>query len=390
MKYFVIILILLCVLFAYFYFYGDDSNINSDKNVKKALSAAEALMGDGTAGYSTADSVIEFYFPRDHGAHDSFKTEWWYFTGNLSSDGNRFGYQFTIFRNAAVPVPDTNKSDWETSQLYLAHFALSDLENNDFYYDERLSRQSVGLAGAEHQLLKIWCEDWQITADYSRGADMPTFNIVAESDNFSIDLTASPDKKPVFHGDEGLSAKSSRKGNASYYYSYTRLNTEGTISVKNKKYDVKGSSWMDREWSTSALEQGQTGWDWFSLQLDDSTEIMFFQLRGKDGITPVFAKGSYIDKSGNKTNIEMNEVTLKVTDKWQNDAGKYYPSGWKFEVPERDISLNIKPIIKDQELKLSIRYWEGAVSISGSKSGRQISGSGFVELTGYSEDKMLR
>jgi predicted secreted hydrolase len=379
-------IILILALFAFFYFV--DSDKNGENNVKESISAADALSGIESDDFAKADSVIEFDFPRDHAAHDKFKTEWWYFTGNISDGNDHFGYQFTIFRNAIVAEKDSIIDDWTTTQNYLSHFALTDVSNNQFYYDEKLSRQSVGLAGTIANPLKVWLEDWQIKGDYSLGYDKPIFKINAFSDNYGIDLELKPEKNPVFQGENGLSAKSNTPGNASYYYSYTRLNTSGKVIINNKTFYVNGWSWMDREWSTSALEQGQKGWDWFSIQIDDNTEIMYFRLRGKDNKTSNFAKGAFIDKNGKKINLSQDQVNLDVLEYYENDNKSQYPSKWLLNIPDEKIKLTITPLIQDQELKLSVRYWEGAVKVEGVKNGSAISGHGYVELTGYADKNL--
>lgn len=386
MKYFIIMIILILALFTYFYF--ADSNINQGNKFDESITASDALSGIESDDFAKADSVIDFEFPRDHAAHDKFKTEWWYFTGNISDGSDYFGYQFTIFRNAIIAEKDSIINDWATSQNYLSHFAITDVSNNKFYFDEKLSRQSVGLAGTNAVPLKVWLEDWQISGDYTLGYGKPIFKINAFSDNYGIDLELKPEKDPVFQGDNGLSAKSNTPGNASYYYSYTRLKTTGRVIINGKTHEVNGWSWMDREWSTSALEQGQKGWDWFSIQLDDTTEIMYFRLRGKDNKTSNFAKGSYIKKNGKKINLSQNQVKLDVIEYYKNDNGSEYPSKWVLNIPNEKINLTITPKLKDQELKVTVRYWEGAVKVKGTKNGTAISGQGYVELTGYADKNL--
>jgi predicted secreted hydrolase len=213
--------------------------------------------------------------------------------------------------------------------------------------------------------------------------DLPNININAKFGQAEIDFTLNASKPKVLQGEKGLSQKGKQPGNASYYYSYTRLNTEGIILLNEKKFEVSGYSWMDREWSTSALSDDQVGWDWFALQLSDSTEIMYYQMRKKDGTSDVYSKGILVDKNGLSRLIKKNQVYLEVTDYWESPAGAKYPSGWKLDVPDENIKLEITPTVKNQLMDVSINYWEGAVLIEGTKDMEKLNGRGYVELTGY-------
>lgn len=364
---------------------------DSPPNDEASIDVA-AAMSSPAEGFAKADSVRDFIFPRDHAAHDRYKLEWWYFTGNLTSaDGRRFGYQFTIFRNALTPQPDTlRQSAWYSEQLYFANFALTDVKNEKFYFEEKFSTAGNSLAGTSLQPLRIFIEDWQISSlDSMSDLALPTFRVKAKAKDFAIDLTLESEKKAVLHGERGLSQKSSTRGNASYYYSFTRMNTTGEIKISGETHSVGGYSWMDREWSTSALKENQVGWDWFSLQLDDTTEIMYFQIRNSRGEAD-FSKGTYVFADGESEFIVGDEITLSPTSEWQNAAGSSYPSAWLLSFPSKDIKLRLKPLIADQEFRGSVRYWEGAIKISGTKSGKPISGYGYAELTGYHGSRLPR
>lgn len=351
-----------------------------DTPITASLSIGEALASD-TTGYTRALAPRPFVFPADHGAHPDYKLEWWYYTGNVTTaEGRHFGYQFTIFRTALAP-PDTSlhtrETTWATNQLYFAHFAVSDIANEKLWHAERFSRGAAGLAGAEADAFRVWIEDWSVAqADDS----MPPMRIQATDDGFALDLTLEAQKPLVLQGDQGWSPKGPGIGNASYYYSMTRLATEGTITIADQSHAVSGSSWMDREWSTSFLSETQTGWDWFSLQLDDGRELMFFQVREQDGTTSPYTDGLLVHTDGTTERLPKEAVTLSVLNTWQSPhTGGEYPSGWQMRIPDLDVDLTITPFFADQELRVSVNYWEGAVRVEGS-----VSGVGYVELTGYS------
>jgi len=377
MKKFLSILMLACVFFAC----EDKKDITDDSRV--SLSKA---MGDvESEDFSKAVEKRKFIFPDDHGPHPNFRTEWWYFTGNLTSEDNRkFGYQFTIFRTALSKEKQERNSEWNSNQIYMAHFAVTDIDGNKFYFYERFSREGNDLAGAQINPFKVWLEDWQINQTEKRTAfDLPVISIKAKSEKAEIDFKLESVKPFVLQGDEGLSQKGSQQGNASYYYSYTRLKTNGKIILDGKEYSVNGFSWMDREWSTSALSDDQRGWDWFALQFDDNTEIMYYQMRKKDGTADIFSKGVYVNKDGTSQLIKKEGVILKVNDYWESPTGEKYPSGWRLRIPSKEIDINITPAIKNQLMDVAVRYWEGSVKIDGTKSVSKITGSGYVELTGY-------
>lgn len=348
-----------------------------------SVGIGQALASD-TTGYARATAPMPIRFPEDHGPHPDYKLEWWYYTGNLQTEaGRRFGYQFTIFRNALAP-PDTSEaevaSSWRTKQLYFAHFALSDIEEEEFYAFERFSRGAAGLAGAQATPFKVWLEDWQATQTEE---GMPPMRVQATADDVAIDLTMDLVKPIVLQGEEGYSVKGTGYGNASYYYSMTRMETEGTVSVQGKTHTVEGLSWMDREWSTSLLGGNQEGWDWFSIHLDDGRDIMYFNVRDTSDTVQPRVDGVVVDLVGSKRALVAADVQLTVLDTWTSPKGGVYPSHWRMSIPSERLELEIKPFFNGQELDLAVRYWEGAVNVTGNAAGDPIAGSGYVELTGY-------
>jgi predicted secreted hydrolase len=266
----------------------------------------------------------------------------------------------------------------------MAHFAVTDIDGNKFYFDEKFSREGNNLAGAQKNPFKVWLEDWQIIQTEDKATfDLPIITVKAKSEKSEIDFKLEAVKPFVLQGDKGLSQKGKQPGNASYYYSYTRLKTEGKIILEGKQFSVNGLSWMDREWSTSALSEDQKGWDWFALQLDDNTEIMYYQMRKKDGSSDVFSKGVFVDETGSSQLIKKDDVILEVTNYWESPDEEKYPSGWSLRIPSKEIDLKITPAVKNQLMDVSVRYWEGSVKIEGTKSGSKTTGKGYVELTGY-------
>jgi predicted secreted hydrolase len=359
-----------------------------DKKVidtEKGVSLSKAMGDVADEDFSKAVDKRKFVFPDDHGPHPDFRTEWWYFTGNLvSEDGKEFGYQFTIFRTALSKEKSKRNSEWNSNQIYMAHFAVTDINENKFYFDERFSREGNNLAGAQASPFKVWVEDWQIIQIQNEVLfDLPIINVKAKTENFEIDFILESTKPFVLQGDEGLSQKGKQPGNASYYYSYTRLKTNGKIILEGKEFNVSGFSWMDREWSTSALSEDQAGWDWFAMQLDDNTEIMYYQMRKKDGTSDVFSKGVFVDETGSSQLLQKDDVVLEVTDYWETPDGEKYPSGWNLQIPSKEIDLKITPAVKNQLMDVVVRYWEGSVKIEGTKSNIDVRGRGYVELTGY-------
>ncbi len=362
---------------------GCKDKINSERD--KSINLSKAMGEVKDENFEKAIDKREFKFPNDHGPHPGFRTEWWYFTGNLiSPDNKKFGYQFTIFRTSLSSIINSGISEWSSDQIYMAHFTVTDISNDKFYFDERFSRDGNELAGAQPVPLKVWLEDWQIIESESRTAfDLPVINVKAKTDKAEINFVLESTKPVVLQGDEGLSKKGSQPGNASYYYSYTNLKTEGKIKIEENEFNVIGNSWMDREWSTSALSEDQKGWDWFALQFEDSTELMYYQLRKKDDTPDIFSNGVLVEKNGSYRQIKKDEFELRVKDNWKSSSGVIYPSEWELKIPSENIDLKIIPAVKDQLLNVSIKYWEGSVKIEGTKNNSKITGRGYAELTGY-------
>ena len=358
----------------------------TDDTALDASVAVADAMGSDTTGYRRATTPRAFVFPEDHGPHPGFKTEWWYLTGNLATDtGRRFGYQWTVFRVALTPPPDdttppvrTADASWRTDQFYMGHFAVSDVANQRHYDAEHFERGAAGLAGAQANPYRVWLGNWSM----AQIDDTPfPARLRAQGDAMALDITVDPIKPHVLQGERGLSQKGPGAGNASFYYSYTRMHAEGTVVVDGDTLAVSGSSWMDREWSTSALGEDQVGWDWFSLQLDDGRDLMYYQLRQTDGTPSRFSEGVVVAEDGSSTPIHRDDVTLEVLETWTTpDGSRSYPVRWRLQVPAHGLDLPVEATFPNQEMNTSVRYWEGAVTIGGDTPGR-----GYVEMTGYGD-----
>jgi predicted secreted hydrolase len=351
-------------------------------NPKASLSIAETLRGTSDEGYARAIAPREFRFPADHGPHPEFRTEWWYYTGNLeTAEGRRFGFQLTFFRSALAPKMPARESAWATRQAWLAHLTVSDLGEGRFRSFERWSRGAAGLAGARAEPFRVWVKDW---AAEGVGGQAPPMRLTASEGDVGIDLVLQQGKPPVLQGDRGLSQKSPEIGNASYYYSLTRMPAAGTVRLGGERFAVTGLAWMDREWSTSSLGRGQVGWDWFALQLSDGSDLMLYRLRRRDGAADPASSGTVASPDGTPRRLGPPDFQIAGSGEWRSPrSGARYPAQWRVRIPAEELDLEIRPALADQELDVSFRYWEGAVEIAGSRRGLPIRGRGYVELTGY-------
>jgi predicted secreted hydrolase len=336
-------------------------------------------------GFARATTPLDWEFPRNFGAHPAYQTEWWYYTGNVkTADGRHFGYQFTLFRRAISPDLDPSDSAWRTNQMYMAHFAVADVGGGQFLHAQRFSRGAAGLAGATADPgYRIWLEDWQVTAEDDAAQ---ITQVQAAADGFAVDLRLEQIKPPALQGQGGLSPKSGEAGNASHYYSLTRLLTSGTITVGEDVFAVEGATWKDHEFSTSALGTSAQGWDWFGLQLDDNRELMLGQIRlTAGGVEPAFG-GLLVYPDGSTRYLPQSALTLEVTGTWLSPhTGALYPAGWNLTVDigeAEPLALTLTPLLPDQEIHGGggIDYWEGAVQITGDATGY-----GYAELTGYAQ-----
>lgn len=354
-----------------------------DAGASDTVSGSTILAGSPDAtGFTRAFEPLDWEFPRNFGPHPEYQTEWWYYTGNVTTEaGRRFGFQFTIFRRGISPQAVDGGSEWRSNQLYMAHFTVSDIEGGRFYHDERFSRGAAALAGATiDPRYCVWLENWQVEA---LNADATLTRITAQADGYAVELTLDQLKPPALQGDQGLSAKSEEPGNASHYYTLSRLATDGTITIGGETFTVEGYAWKDHEFSTSALGSGALGWDWFGLQFDDNRELMVGQIRLADGGRDPYFGGLLIQADGTTEYLAAESFTIEATGTWESPhTGAVYPSGWVITVdpPESEaFRITVTPQMLDQELHGGgIAYYEGSVRISGDATGY-----GYAELTGY-------
>jgi len=331
-----------------------------------------------------------YVFPRDHFSHPEFQTEWWYYTGNLhTSQGRRFGFELTFFRHG-VDRKATKAAVWDVRDLWLAHLALSDLDGGRFLHTERLNRAGPGIAGADREQARVWNGNWQAkwNLDPHATGGMASQQLQAIADRFSFALTVKTAKAPVIHGENGISQKAEGPGRASHYISFTRLLTAGVLVIEGRRFDVEGESWMDHEFFTHQLAANQSGWDWFSLQLQDGSEIMLFQLRRKDGTLDPFSAGTFVDSRGRATHLSAKDFSLAPGKLWTSpNSGGRYPIEWRIRVPSLDLDAGLTTRLAQQELTGKTRsgptYWEGAVEVMANRKGHPLKGLGYLEMTGY-------
>ena len=351
--------------------------------------------GLSTVGLSFEPVVpnYEYSFPRDHFAHPEFRTEWWYYTGNVaSSSGRRFGFELTFFRRA-VEEEKTGEGSWAIRDLHLAHFALSDLEGGEFHRTERLNRSGPGLAGADLAQGRIWNGNWQVRS-LAPEDPLGRQRLQATSEDFAIDLELSPRKPAVIHGLNGMSRKSAEAGHASHYISFTRLEVSGQVLLGGETHSVSGSAWMDHEFFTQGLAANQVGWDWMSIQLENNTELMLYRLRRRDGSADPFSSGTYVDAGGDAHHLSAQDFVMQPGDVWRSPetAGRY-PVQWTVSVPSLQIVLECRTDLTSQEIvsrrHVGPNYWEGAVSFEGLVGDQEIRGVGYLEMTGYDKPVVL-
>ena len=323
-------------------------------------------------------------FPQDHFSHPDFKTEWWYYTGHLETEqGRKYGYQVTFFR---LGLRDRQKEQREEkplfTDLYMAHFALSDKQEKKFLFRERSNRGYGDKAGASVDRYLVWNEDWKVEAKGQSHV------IEVKDRDITLRLQVTPLKPPVLHGENGLSQKGEGTGRASYYYSLTRLKTEGELEIGGKGERVHGLSWMDHEFASNQLGEDQVGWDWFSLQLDNKREIMLYLIRRQDGALDSYSSGTLVYENGATRHLKLSDFHVEVLERWKSSKrGGNYPMRWKVQIPAEEIDLEVIPFFPNQELdtrkSTQVTYWEGSVQVRGSYKNKPVQGLGYVEMTGY-------
>jgi predicted secreted hydrolase len=343
--------------------------------------------GSAASGFAQALTPRTFVFPDDHGPHPRFRQEWWYLSGNLdAAGGERFGFELTFFRFALAPPepqppPVSGSSAWRSSQIYMGHFAVTDVNRGRFRFAQKLERAALGLAGAEAAPLRVWIDDWSLAAA-AAGTDL-RWRAHAAQPSYQLDLELQPLSEPVLNGEQGLSRKSAEPTSASYYYSIPRMAVHGRLLRDGQALGVRGLAWLDREWGSGGLGSQQAGWDWYALQLNDGTALMLYEMRDRDGSRDRYSEGTWIESSGRSRRLSAEQVTVDVTAHWSNPHGVRYPSGWRIRVPSLALDVSVHPVLGNQELETTPRYWEGAVDVTGTRSEQAVAGRGYVELVGY-------
>lgn len=345
------------------------------------------LFAGPLAAFDRALPGYEYEFPRDHFAHEDFQVEWWYYTGNLeTAEGRRFGFELTFFRNG-VEAAQPPESPWDIQNFYLAHFTLSDFEDDRFYQDERARRSGPGLAGASLEQRRIWNGNWQVEwLDPQNPLGVQRLRAVSRG--FEVELDLTPAKPPVIQGENGVSQKAAGEGKASYYISFTRLLTKGTVTVGGERFEVEGGTWMDHEISTNSMGEGQVGWDWMSILWDDGSEMMLYRMRREDGSTDVHSSGTIVDRQGGAKHLRSGEYSMTPTRWWTSPrTGARYPLAWDVEVPRLGLRFTATTKMDQQEVvsRAGPSYWEGAMDFEAEGPDGPRRGRGYLEMTGYDQ-----
>ena len=341
-----------------------------------SLALPRAVRCESSIPWRLADKSYKIQLPADHAPHPDHRIEWWYFTGNLTDEnGDEFGYQLTFFRIGLNNDQD-NPSKLALRQIYASHFAISSLSGTPGYWSaEHVRRTGLGIAGGSAE--RIWVEEQSVAIDGSR------FLLAAAADGYELNMQLVAERPAVLHGDNGYSRKGGEESNASHYYSYTRLRSEGTIKWQGRPLKVKGTSWMDHEWGSSFLDKSSVGWDWFALQLSDGSDLMLFQIRPAKGGVSAFSTATLVDAKGKQAKFETAQIELRPLRFWRSEVSQNsYPVEWELKIP--GYQLNVVAKLDSQEFVgskdgLGISYWEGAVAARGSG----VNGQGYLEMTGY-------
>ncbi|MDE0110600.1 MAG: hypothetical protein OXN96_22580 [Bryobacterales bacterium] len=352
--------------------------------VGTALLAIAALAG---LAHEVATPGYRYEFPRDHFEHPNFAMEWWYYTGNLAdAGGRRFGFELTFFR-ASAGSEEAASSAWDLSQIYVAHFVVTDVAGQRLIHRERANRSGPGLAGASAATGTIWNGNWSV--EFLLGdTTMPTQTLQAWDEAVSLELSLEPTKPHVIHGEDGVSRKGGEAGQASHYVSFTRMRTSGTLTIGDAVHEVQGLSWMDHEFFSEDMASGAVGWDWLSIQLDDQTDLMIAGIRLSNGEYSPYSHGTLVDPEGVAMPLASDDILLAPGRTWQSDeTGAKYPVEWSLGIPRAGLSLDVRPLHDAQEIVSRAArlptYWEGPVTYSGSHSGAPVEGGGYLEMTGY-------
>ena len=354
----------------------------ADRSPSMGLSGLRTAIGNAEAGasFAKAERPVRFVFPRDHGPHTEFRSEWWYLTAVLAdAEGREFGVQFTLFRQGLEARSNEQAAAdgaaaWRSGQVFMGHAAISDVAARRHWHDERLARGHPALAGAQASPFKVHIEGWQLA---SAGAAFWPLRLTVATRRFDIDLQLTGTKPIVAQGQGGLSHKGPQQ--ASYYYSIPRIDADGRLTIDGATHAVTGGAWLDREWSTSVLAPEYAGWDWFALRLDDGRDLMLYRMRRLDGTSDDYNSGALIDTAGNARILDAADFSVTVERRWRQ-----WPVAWRATLRGEPRAFAIQAAFDDQVMDTAVRYWEGVVHV-GDADGNHL-GTGYMELTGYRDD----
>lgn len=346
--------------------------------VSLALGAGDRA-GNGVApiAYPAVTPERILVFPRDHGAHPDYRTEWWYVTGWVEHDGFERGFQITFFRSRPG-VQEDNESAFAPKQLLFAHAAIADARYGRLLHDQRAAREGFGLAYARTGTTNVAIDRWKL----ERIENEYRAQVIA--DDFAMDLRFTPTQPVLLQGRRGFSRKGPAPDQASYYYSLPQLHVEGTVGTNAGTLAVTGKAWLDHEWSSEYLPAVAQGWDWVSVNLADGGALMAFRMRARNGGV-LWAGGSERDRDGRLTVLAPDDIAFEPHRTWRSPrTGVDYPVAMRVRAGRHE--LQIEPLMDDQELdsraSTGVIYWEGAVRAK--TNGTEI-GRGYLELTGYAD-----
>ncbi len=330
-------------------------------------------LGQSEQSYTPVVKGKALAFPHDHGPHNDFRHEWWYLTANLiDENGKALGIQWTQFRVAVDPQEKPSNGNWHSQQMYMAHSAVT--TDTLHYADEKWSRAHPELAGVESDPLRVFIDDWQWR---SSTQELFPATLIAKSKEFSYSLTLTSSAPYQKQGEQGYSVKSADKSVASYYYSQPFIQVSGEVTIDGHRRNVTGQGWIDREWSSQFLLDSQQGWDWFALRLNKETSLVVFQLRDSSTGEASYAHAKLMHEDGSGQAFSIDDITLKVIQQTAIE-GRPYPTTWRIQIPSQQIDVSVSALNPMAKMPLTVPYWEGPVSLSGSHSG-----TGYMELTGY-------
>ena len=321
-----------------------------------------AGLGSDAEGCFLPDPATRFEFPADHGSHPLFRVEWWYLTANLTGDdGEIYGVQWTLFRNAVRPggAPE--------DQVWMAHAAISSPVGH--FHAERFARGGIGQAFVQASPFAARIDEWALA-----GPSLADVTMTAQGSDWAYDLAFKADGPFVAQGANGYSVKSS-VGQASHYYSQPFYKVNGTLTLPGGDIAVSGSGWLDREWSSQPLAGDQTGWDWISLHLDGGEKLMGYRLRS--AASDAYVVGTWIDETGHPSPLSPGEIDMAAR-RWADVDGRNVPVAWSVSIPARELDLAVEAVYDQSWMPTAIAYWEGPVTVSGTHPGK-----GYLEMTGY-------